>query len=251
MTEEQLETLATEEQTENAVEVQEDESQPEESIEQPEAETEEQPVKEEPIDEEKVRLREENSKLQGRVGAVNGDKKLVARALKSVLDEYGIGFDEVAAKVGVKPEDLRSRVERAEIAENPVEVAVNEFNQLYVGAGVKETLDDVYGEDTQQYVAAFDKFAKAEDGLLDEFVSLDPVKRPAYVVKQGKALLEKQKSTKSLADEVAELKAKLAAYETGKAEVKEERKAMPLSGAPKTSSMVGVRVSGLAESIFN
>lgn len=202
-----------------------------------EAETKEQPKEEtkpDPKDEEIARLSAELKRKDDRLATYKGDKKLIANMVKGIMEEYGLTYEEAVKHAGnIQPNDLRARLEAADVADNPVEVQAQAFNNLYVNAGVKATLDDVHGEDTQKFVDAFSKAMRTDDVLASEFTSLDAAKLPAFVVKKGKEWLEKQKATESLADENARLKAELEALKTGKVTQEEEvekRKTLPLSG---------------------
>lgn len=225
-----------------------------------EAETQEQPKPaEQPkeTDPDKVRLEEEVKTLKARLNGVKADKKLAASVIKGVMADYGLTYDEAVKYAGanIAAKDLQARFEAADVADNPLEVQAQAFNNLYVNAGVKGTLDEVYGEDTQPYVAAFERALRADDALASEFASLEPTKLPAFVVKKGKEVLAKAKATETLADENARLKAEIEALKAGKSENKTEtvttRKTLPLSGAaPATGAIGQPRGSGFAERLF-
>jgi hypothetical protein len=229
---EQLETQAA---TEQEIEPSEAEGLAMEQNKQVEAETNQQPTQPDPKDEEIARLAAELKRKDDRLAAYKGDKKLITNMVKGIMDEYGLTYEEAVKHAGnINPNDLKARLESADVADNPFEVQAQAFNNLYVNAGVKDTLDEVYGENTQTYVDAFSKAVRFDENIAAEFSSMDATKLPAYVVKKGKEFLQKQKATETLADENARLKAELEALKAGKSDEPEvtQRKTLPLSGVP-------------------
>lgn len=250
MTEQMQETEATLEELETSPEGMETE-------ETTEAGTNEQPENKQPDsrDEEIAKLREEVKRKDDRIATLKGNSKIATAVVKGIMNEYGLDYEEAVKYAGanIAPKDLQARFEAAEIADNPFEVQAKAFNNLYLNAGVKSTLDEVYGEDTQQFVAAFERAVKADDELAADFASLEPTKLPTFVVKKGKEFLEKQKQTLTLAEENARLKAELEALKSGKpqsGEVMDKRKTLPLSGMGATGSMGNPPPSSFAEKLF-
>jgi len=220
-----------------------------------EAETKQEPKEEpkpDPKDEEIARLSAQLKQKDDRLAAYKGDKKLIANMVKGIMDDFGLNYEEAVKYAGnIQPNDLKARLESADVADNPFEVQAQAFNNLYVNAGVKATLDEVYGEDTQAFVSAFEKAMKVDDNLAQEFSSMEPTRLPAFVVKKGKEVLEKSKAAETLADENARLKAEIAALRSGKEPTEEvaQRKTLPLSGmAP--SGGIGRQSASYAERLF-
>lgn len=215
----------------------------------------EEPKQPDPRDDEIARLQAELKRKDDRLAAYKGDKKLIAQMVKGVMEDYGLTYDEAVKYAGnIAPNDLKARLEAADVADNPLEVQAQAFNNLYVNAGVKGTLDEVYGEDTQQYVTAFERAMRADDALQAEFASMEATKLPAFVVKKGKEALAKAKATETLADENARLRAEIEALKNGsgnKTETVTQRKTLPLSGTAPVPSAIGhSRERSLAESVF-
>jgi hypothetical protein len=251
MTEQMQETKATLEELETSPEGME----PGENT---EAETNKQPEdkQHDNRNEEFAKLRDELKRKDDRIATLKSNTKLATAVVKGIMNEYGLDYEEAVKHAGanIAPKDLQARFEAAEIADNPFEVQAKAFNNLYLNAGVKGTLDEVYGEDTQQFVAAFERAVKADDDLAADFASLEPTKLPTFVVKKGKEFLEKQKQTLTLAEENARLKAELEALKAGKpqpGEVMDKRKTLPLSGLGATGSMGNQAPKGFAEKLFD
>ena len=204
--------------------------------EQPQATVE---VAKDPKDDEIARLQAEAKRDKDRIAQLKGHKQQLARVVKNSLDEGLIDEAEAANRLGVKPEQLRGIINAPDIADNPIEAQNQAFDALYLGAGVKATLDELMGEDTQKYVAAFAKHGFNDPDLVNEYQSIEQAKLPAFVVKTGKALLEElgdaPVTLRGQAKRIKELEALLASKgETP--EVKPETviapKKLPLSGLP-------------------
>jgi uncharacterized small protein (DUF1192 family) len=250
MTEQMQETEATLEELETSPEGMETE-------EPTGAETKEQQDEKQPDDRdaEIARLKAEAKRKDDRIATLKGNSKIATSVVKGIMNEYGLDYEEAVKYAGanITSKDLQGRFESAEIADNPFEVQAKAFNDLYLNAGVKGTLDDIYGEDTQQFVAAFERAVKADDELASDFASIEPTKLPTFVVKKGKEFLEKQKQTLTLAEENTRLKAELEALKSGKPDpeaVMDKRKTLPLSGLGATGSMGNQAPSGFAERLF-
>lgn len=229
----QLETNETLEVTEANAEASADETEGETAT----KETQTQP---DPKDEEIARLQAELKRKDGRIGQEKGYRLQLTRLVKHQMDEGLMDEEEGAQALNIKPEQLRGILNAPDVADNPTQEQAKAFDALYVNAGVKGTLDEIYGEDTQQYVNAFSRAMAADENLAAEFVDTERTKLPAFVVKKGKEILAKQKSTETLADENARLKAELEALKAGKGEgeaVVEKRKTLPLSGLGASGSM--------------
>ena len=173
----------------------------------------------------------ENAKKQierekSRYGGVKADKVLLARAYKHLKEQYGFTDDEAAEELGIAPNDLRARVEKADAPENEAEAQVKEFNKRYDEYGFKKSLDRRFGTDTMQYVQAFEKAAQADPQLMEAFISCDPDELPDFVVEQGKELAEAvgdfsvssykalKTEKEALQKQIDELKAQLASNNT-------------------------------------
>ena len=131
------------------------------------------------------------------------------------MKDFGLSYEDACKYVdGIKPEDLRGRIESAEVADNPVQAKAKEVWKAYAQDGIKDVLDDSYGGDTIEFVQAFDKLAQFEPELIETYVSLTPAKAAAFVVKEGKRLKEAygtspKSKIDSMAKEIADLKAQL------------------------------------------
>jgi hypothetical protein len=188
-------------------------------------------AKPDPKDEEIARLQAENKRKDDRLALEKGHKKQLVRLVKSQLEDGLLDEEEAATKLGVKPEQLRGLINAPDVADNPTEVQIHAFDQLYVKGGVKDVLDEVYGDDTQKYVDAFGRFGLNDPYTAGEFHSLEQAKLPVFVVKKGKELLERQQRTLSLEDKVRELEAQLEAIKTGQQpSFGDKPKSLPLSG---------------------
>lgn len=208
-------------------------------------------TKPDPRDEEIARLQAEMKRKDDRLALEKGHKKQLVRLVKSQFEDGLLDEEEAATKLGVKPEQLRGLINAPDVADNPTEVQIQAFDQLYVKGGVKGVLDEVYGDDTQKYVDAFGRFGLSDPDTAGEFHSLEQSKLPAFVVKKGKELLEKQQRASTLEDKVKELEAQLEALKAGKEPaVSDKPKSLPLSGFGPTGSMGNSAPSSLAERLF-
>jgi hypothetical protein len=213
------------------------------------AKTEEQPKEPTPEQKRIAELEAALKQKDARISTLKGNGRIAAKVVKGLIDEYGLTYDEAVKHVGnMNPNDLKARLETVDLVDNPIEHQVQAFDALYVQGGVKGTLDDIYGEDTQPFVVAFSQIGLNDPQIAAEFESMEPAKLPAYVVKTGKELLAKKKATESLADENQRLKAELEALKAGKTVegvVPEKRKSLPLSGGAGFGTNGGSGASGL------
>lgn len=180
-----------------------------------------------------------------RFAAMKGDKVLIARMAKNMMDDLGISYEDAAKYAGITPDDLKARIEKDEDGDNPVMAQANAFDALYLRGGVKESLDEVYGEDTMKFVDAFAQYGLSDEELKEEYLNLEPSKLPAFVVKHGKQLLSDigemkgspAKIIKAKNAEIADLLKQLAEAKAGNSEeesITEDAKPngrRPLSGA--------------------
>jgi len=222
-----------------------------------EAETQQEPTPQ--VDEEKESLKAQLQREKDRNNGMNADYNVVSKAFKATLEEFGIDYDEVAAKVNLKGSDLKARVENIRTSENPTQTIIAEFDDLYVNKGGKALLDDVYGTDTQPFVAAFGEHGLNDPELREQLASLEPAKRLNFVVKHGKELLEEmggeKKTVRQLAKEVAALRAQLNAKDSPKTvdeDVQQPKTTkLPLSGfAGRTTNSGGGSGAVLPKGMF-
>ncbi|TGT42775.1 hypothetical protein [Mesorhizobium sp. M8A.F.Ca.ET.165.01.1.1] len=206
------------------------------------AEQQPQATKPEPDEKDKriAKLEADLKRNNDRMNGFKADKKVVATAIKALMDEYGIDYEEAAKKVNLAAADLKARVESPDVAENPVEVQNLAFDDLYIKQGFKDTLDELMGEDTQKYVKAFGAHAFNDPELLQEYLATPKAKLPAFVVKIGKELFDElgegSTSTRAQAKRIKELEDEIKALK-GESQTTQEqsetvtRKALPLSGS--------------------
>lgn len=173
-----------------------------------------------------------------KLARMKGISKQLAKAIKVYQDEGYVDekLETAAEKMGVTPQQLVGLLDEPDLVEIPTEARAKAVVDKFLEN--KDLLDEHYGQDTQEYLNAFDRMAPMYPELIAEYQELAPAKAVSFVVRKGKELLEKQKASEGLAERVKELEAKLAKYE-GTSEDKSVKKALPLSGMSKPSVATG------------
>jgi hypothetical protein len=198
---------------------------------------------------EKEELTADKERLANRLGIEKGTKVTFAKLVRKQLEDGLIDEQEAQELTGYDAKRLRGMLDAPEMADNPIEAQRQHFQRLYVDAGVKSTLDEIYGTDTGQYAQAFGNYAASNAALMREFESIDPAKVPGFVVKKGKELFEKFGSD-GPQGYIAKLEAKLAAYENSDSKGQTTSKREVDAILPSTQAPVLPNRSERAKALF-
>lgn len=140
--------------------------------------------------------------------SAKGELAITARALKELMQEYGIEPSEIAEKAKTDPKTLENIISGRGV-ENPVAAAEKAFIEQY--NLVKPILAKTMQDDPDKYLQAFDWLTKTNQDVLDEFVSLEDNERVAFVMERGKEFYEDFAETQTVGGNSAALIRKLRA----------------------------------------